>query len=66
MIILNKKRYWDEDYGDRRQQIVFIGIKSETDEKAIRNILDDCLVTDYLLNTSNYFKMPDPFPGWFK
>ncbi|MEE3002743.1 MAG: GTP-binding protein, partial [Pseudomonadota bacterium] len=60
------KDYWDEDYGDRRQQIVFIGIKAEMDETAIRKLLDECLVKDYLSNTSSYFNIPDPFPEWFK
>ena len=29
-------KYWNKDFGDRRQEIVFIGLKSEMDEKNIR------------------------------
>lgn len=53
--------YWTEEYGDRRQEIVFIGI--DYDEKALRDRLDKCLYDgDWKQPRS---AMPDPFPEWF-
>lgn len=37
-------KMWDQVYGDRRQEIVFIG--AELDEAALRHRLDDCLVSE--------------------
>jgi len=56
---------WDTVYGDRRQEIVFIGC--DIDEADIRRRLDACLVGD-----ANAKEMPvkawrrlrDPFPVW--
>jgi G3E family GTPase len=57
---------WDDSYGDRRQEIVFIGLKDEMDEPVLRQRLDECLVTDYLAAPALWEKVPDPFPGWFQ
>ena len=59
-------KYWNKDYGDRRQEIVFIGLKSEMNEKNIRKRLDACLIKNYLDDPSTYHKALDPFPAWFK
>ena len=59
-------KYWNKDYGDRRQEIVFIGLKSEMSEKNIRERLDACLIKNYLDDPSTYHKALDPFPAWFK
>lgn len=59
------KQYWAKEYGDRRQEIVFIGLKDEMDENAIRRQLDECLVKDYLVSSENSQTYNDPFPQWF-
>lgn len=58
------KEYWNEDYGDRRQQIVFIGIKNEMDKDDIIRQLDECLVKDYKPNPQIWQQVHDPFPEW--
>ncbi len=57
---------WDKDYGDRRQEIVFIGLKGEMDEAVIRERLDSCLVKSYLSAPELCQNLKDPFPAWFK
>ena len=58
------KSYFDPVWGDRRQEIVFIGT-GPMDEAAIRRRLDACLIGD-----PNHFtpeawrRLPDPFPTW--
>ncbi len=60
------QQYWDEEYGDRRQEIVFIGLSAEMDEAEIRKRLDECIDQD--ASHENDFKTSanDPFPAWFK
>ena len=48
------------------QEIVFIGLKSDMDEKKIREKLDDCLIKNYLKAPNTFHKIPDPFPAWFQ
>ena len=59
-------KYWDEKYGDRRQEIVFIGLIDLMDEQNIRQKLDSCLVKDFLKSEHLYQSLKDPFPQWFK
>ncbi len=62
----NIRQHWSEEFGDRRQEIVFIGLKGQMDEAAIRARLDDCLIGDYLIAPELWGKMEDPFPKWFQ
>jgi len=52
------------DYGDRRQELVFIGI--DMDEATLRMQLDTCLLTDPEMAQaiSTWATYDDPFPSW--
>ncbi|MCG5053373.1 MAG: zinc metallochaperone GTPase ZigA [Myxococcales bacterium] len=52
---------WQEPYGDRRQELVFIGV--DLDEPGIRAALDACLVTQAELDVPEE-SFADPFPSW--
>lgn len=54
---------WVEPFGDRRQEIVFIGSDDEIDQADIVSKLDACLITDAELK-QDYSQFPDPFPRW--
>jgi G3E family GTPase len=58
------KDLWLEPYGDRRQEMVFIGV--DMDEAAIRRSLDACLLTDAEMKggPKAWAKLSDPFPVW--
>ena len=60
------RKYWTEEYGDRRQEIVFIGLSDDMDEKHIRSELDQCLIKDFAQSPNKYQDISDPFPGWFQ
>jgi G3E family GTPase len=60
------KKYWHKEFGDRRQEMVFIGLSAFMDEEKIRQQLDECLIQDYLKAPEDYKKLPDPFPAWFE
>ena len=56
--------HWQEPWGDRRQELVFIG--SGIDWKALKAKLDACLVPISMASSPNALPldMPDPFPIW--
>ena len=58
-------RKWGEPWGDRRQEIVFIG--QDMDVPAARAALDACLLTqaEAALGPVAWGSLPDPFPPWF-
>ena len=62
---LNINKIWAKGYGDRRQEIVFIGLKNEMNESLIKNKLDGFLIKNYSINLANTLRYKDPFPDWF-
>lgn len=58
--------YWSDDYGDRRQEIVFIGLVGQMDETDLRQRLDAALVRDYLEDGQGWDHLDDPFPKWLQ
>jgi G3E family GTPase len=55
--------YFDPVWGDRRQELVFIGC-DPMDEAAIKHALDACLVDAPALMPGLWRNLPDPFPSW--
>jgi G3E family GTPase len=56
---------WQEPWGDRNQEIVFIGDK-HLDEAAVRKALDGCRLnyTETRKGIRAWRDLRDPFPGW--
>ena len=73
------ERHWPEDeaareaiarscdpvWGDRRQELVFIGA-DPMEEADIRRRLDACLVEEETFEPARWANLPDPFPLWIR
>ncbi|MEM9966735.1 MAG: GTP-binding protein [Pseudomonadota bacterium] len=56
-------QHWQEPWGDRRQELVFIG--AGIDWPALKASLDACLVPEHLAPSPDVLPdLPDPFPVW--
>ncbi|WP_322822098.1 zinc metallochaperone GTPase ZigA [Chloroflexus sp.] len=55
---------WDDQWGDRRQELVFIG--QDFDESALRARMTSCLLTDeeMKLGPTGWATFTDPFGSW--
>ncbi|HEY4252041.1 MAG TPA: zinc metallochaperone GTPase ZigA [Roseomonas sp.] len=62
--IAGVKANWSEPHGDRRQEIVLIGVGM--DAAALRRDLDACLLSAAEMHggPKAWAKLPDPFPAW--
>ncbi|MEO1378947.1 MAG: GTP-binding protein, partial [Pseudomonadota bacterium] len=58
------EQHWSEPWGDRRQELVFIG--SDIDWPALKEKLDACLVPPLMAEGPEALplNLPDPFPIW--
>ncbi|MFN3248867.1 GTP-binding protein [Roseibium album] len=57
------KSHWVDPFGDRRQEIVFIG--ADIDWPTLKRRLDGCLIPEAEGNDlSGFADLPDPFPGF--
>ena len=54
------KGHWQEPWGDRRQELVFIG--ADIDWPSLRSRLDAALMPDH--SDGDTARLPDPFPVW--
>ncbi len=57
------KQYWEEPYGDRRQELVFIG--AGMDKEELIATLDGALMDkEETFDQENWITLKDPFPRW--
>jgi G3E family GTPase len=58
------QREWQTPYGDRRQELVFIGM--DMNQQGLCDVLNTCLLTDaeMKLGPTRWRTFKDPFPTW--
>lgn len=65
-IINEIKKDFEGEFGDRRNELVFIGTFNEGDQQRIRSALDECLVSESDMGAykEGSLKLEDPFSAW--
>lgn len=59
-----EEEFWDKRYGDRRTELVVIGVDMDKDE--VKKILDSALITDdEYQNPDSWKNFTDPLPAWY-
>ena len=58
------KEKMDPEFGDRRQEIVFIGTLGTMNRSRISTMLERCLVDTDRFTPEAWRRLPDPFPAW--
>jgi len=53
-----------QEFGDRRQEMVFIGMLGEMNRARIETMLDRCLVPETRFEPARWQALADPFPRW--
>lgn len=63
-LIAELNSVWDEVWGDRRQELILIGL--DLDAAAVRDALNNCLLTDSEMQSgpSSWGRLKDPFGSW--
>ncbi len=64
IFLQNINKIWVKGYGDRRQEIAFIGLKGQMNKNDIKNRLDEFLIKNHTINLESALKYKDPFPKW--
>lgn len=62
-LVLDK---WQDPYGDRRQELVFIGDAAQMDQAAIEKEFNAALLQsdELVADPAHTYDLPDPFPSW--